>query len=208
MWKRIPYLSRSSTWKIYGSKQRIYFYRGKKNIMSIWFSADWHLGHTSIIEHCNRPFSNAFEMDQEIISRAKELVKPGNEFYFLGDISMNPAFVSKGLEAMGDRITFIFGNHDKKKIRKLVESSPNVVSAGELKGISPAGKYTVLCHYPLLTWDRKHYGSVHLHGHCHGNLPEEGNRLDVGVDNAYRLLGQYRPFSLGEIFEITAKSLY
>ena len=44
-----------------------------------------------------------------------------------------------------------------------------------------------LCHYPLLTWNRKPHGSVMLHGHCHGKLDEYNRqspdlRFDVGID--------------------------
>ncbi len=44
-----------------------------------------------------------------------------------------------------------------------------------------------LCHYPLLTWNRKPHGSIMLHGHCHGKLDEYNSlspdlRFDVGID--------------------------
>jgi calcineurin-like phosphoesterase family protein len=56
----------------------------------------------------------------------------------------------------------------------------------------------VMCHYPFEVWDRKHYGAIHYHGHSHGELHKIDNRLDVGVDSAYKLLGSYRPFALEE----------
>jgi len=58
------------------------------------------------------------------------------------------------------------------------------------------------CHYPYEQWERQHYGWGHIHGHCHGRLPEKPLRLDVGVDSAKKLLGAYRPFKLEEIVEI------
>ena len=39
----------------------------------------------------------------------------------------------------------------------------------------------VLCHYAMRVWDRSHYGSWHLYGHSHGNLPpwkSDSPRLD------------------------------
>jgi len=53
----------------------------------------------------------------------------------------------------------------------------------------------VLCHYPLARWDRSHYGSWHLHGHCHGNYHAlDGFIFDVGVDNC-----NFEPISLGDV---------
>ena len=44
-----------------------------------------------------------------------------------------------------------------------------------------------LCHYPMVTWNHKPYGSIMLHGHCHGKLDEHNRlandlRFDVGID--------------------------
>ena len=45
-----------------------------------------------------------------------------------------------------------------------------------------------LCHYPLLTWNRKPHGSCHAcTEHCHGKLDEYNRqspdlRFDVGID--------------------------
>ena len=39
----------------------------------------------------------------------------------------------------------------------------------------------------MVTWNRKHYGSVNVHGHCHGNIDDfneasDDLRVDVGID--------------------------
>jgi hypothetical protein len=46
------------------------------------------------------------------------------------------------------------------------------------------GKQVMLSHCPYETWFSSCHGSWHLHGHCHGRLPErvELLRFDVGVD--------------------------
>ena len=43
-----------------------------------------------------------------------------------------------------------------------------------------------LCHYPLLTWNRKPHGSCSMTEHCHGKLDEYNRqspdlRFDVGI---------------------------
>ena len=60
-------------------------------------------------------------------------------------------------------------------------------------------RHVVGCHYPLLTWNRKRYGAIHVHGHCHGNILPYGGRLDVGVDVAKIMFNEYRPFSFEEV---------
>ena len=52
----------------------------------IWFTADLHFGHSNIIQHCNRPFSNVDEMDNYLISRWNSVVKPNDTIFVLGDV--------------------------------------------------------------------------------------------------------------------------
>lgn len=82
----------------------------------------------------------------------------------------------------------------------------------------------ILAHYAMRVWDRSHHGSWMLYGHSHtsldkkaGDFRDEINNfylskktMDVGIDNAFRLLGEYRPFSFWEIKEImnTKEILY
>jgi calcineurin-like phosphoesterase family protein len=58
----------------------------------------------------------------------------------------------------------------------------------------------VLCHFPMLVWNRAHHGAIHLHGHSHGNLrfPNPSARImDVGVDANEALM----PVSLSRVME-------
>ena len=64
-----------------------------------------------------------------------------------------------------------------------------------------------MSHYAHRIWDKSHHGVCHLYGHSHSSLEhiEWGKSMDVGVDNAFRLFGQYRPFSMEEVTEILDK---
>lgn len=60
-------------------------------------------------------------------------------------------------------------------------------------------------HYPHLSWNHDGKGTIMLHSHNHGSLNqfnEQVKRLDVGIDSAYMILGEFRPFSHDEVLEI------
>lgn len=57
----------------------------------------------------------------------------------------------------------------------------------------------LLLHYPMQNWDDRHKQSIHLHGHTHGTLPLIPYRLDVGLDSAFNLFGEYKPFSFNDV---------
>jgi calcineurin-like phosphoesterase family protein len=59
-------------------------------------------------------------------------------------------------------------------------------------------------HYSHRVWDQHHKGVFHLYGHSHSSLEHEpnGRSIDVGIDNAYKLLGEYRPFNITEVYEV------
>ena len=65
---------------------------------------------------------------------------------------------------------------------------------GSLLEIKLDGQLIVLCHYSMRKWNKSHYGSWHLYGHSHGNLPPLGLSFDVGVDT-----NDYYPYSLDDV---------
>jgi calcineurin-like phosphoesterase family protein len=160
--------------------------------MAIWFTADTHFGHKNVIRYCERPFTSIQEMDEALIENWNNNVKPKDTIYHMGD------FILAGQEKANDyfsslngKILLIPGGHDKRWIRQGEYRSKsdfpiNILPAlHTIKLAMPdqeKPKLVVLCHYSMRVWDRSHYGSWHLFGHSHGNLPSQKNSLDVGVD--------------------------
>lgn len=91
-------------------------------------------------------------------------------------------------------------------------------SVSHYKEIKVDGQRICMGHYAFRVWNKSHHGSWNLHGHSHDTLPYMNTlgqdnlympehlplalQMDVGVDSAYRILGQYRPFSFTEVKNI------
>jgi len=168
--------------------------------MTVWFTADHHFGHANIIKYCNRPFASVQEMDEVMVARWNGTVGPDDTVYYLGDFTMRDD-AGRYLRWLHGQVKVIPGGHDRRWVRR----SAVTLSGHPVEILPPlyslevdVGKrhplVIVLCHYPLAVWDRRHYGSLHLHGHSHGRYTGEGRVMDVGID-----CHNFRPVSLGEV---------
>jgi calcineurin-like phosphoesterase family protein len=165
--------------------------------MTTWFTADQHFGHTRIIEYVKRPFSSVDEMDDALINSWNERVREEDLVYHLGDFTLsNYKGFEYYLNKLNGTIFFVPGGHDQRWLSSYKKngSDSKFTVLESLIVINVRNVDLVLCHYPLLTWERGHYGVIHLHGHSHGNVgcigrSNEGSagvipgyRVDVGVD--------------------------
>lgn len=175
----------------------------------IYFTADTHFHHKSVIEYCNRPAKDVEEMNALLVERWNSKVGNQDEMYFLGDFAFcgtNKATTI--LDQLNGKKYWIRGNHDYNLAKKVGHYFEWIKDYHVLRihdrYQSDSGEWTqyhqaiVLMHFPILSWENMQHGSWHLHGHCHGNLQDIGTtRLDIGVDtnNLY-------PYSYEEIRKI------
>lgn len=171
--------------------------------MTIWFTADHHFGHKNIIRFCNRSFENLDEMDKALIHNWNQLVAPEDDVYHLGDVGLcSTGKLRNYLEQLNGRIYLIRGNHEKTAMA-CKNRFEWIRDRYELKVDDPDShqgkRLIVLSHYAMRVWNTSHWGSWHLYGHSHGNLPdlEDSLSIDVGVD-----CHQYAPISYSQIKEI------
>ena len=64
---------------------------------NIWFTADFHFGHSNIIRYCNRPFQIVEEMDRTILDRLNDSAKANDILYFLGDFCIGSKAKAAGV---------------------------------------------------------------------------------------------------------------
>lgn len=176
--------------------------------MNYFFTSDWHLGHDTILKGFRKEvFSSTDEMNKKIISNIFEVIKPGDQLYYLGDMywkfpqdELDKLFIAFKKHKIN--FHFITGNHDPKHLKYSA-----IVWQGTLKDIVINKQPITLCHYPMVVWNKSHYNAWQLHGHIHYKdstwfkLFErdiyEGKQINVNCE-----LHNFMPLSFEELFEL------
>lgn len=177
--------------------------------MTIFITSDLHLSHKNILKYTDRHkyYTDIQDHDNQIIDTINKHVKKRDILYILGDVSFNyPKQQFDKLKC--NRINIIPGNHDKwinnevgdlYLLNDYITNNRIISICNNITDIKHNGATFIMSHYPLARWNKGHYGSYMLHGHCHGSYNNENSscrRLDVGWDNFYR------PITLDEIIDL------
>lgn len=116
----------------------------------------------------------------------------------------------------------LYGNHDPKKLGSLFDEAFNMEfifidpKTGDFRigqdynyGIYKSWIKIAASHYAMAIWNSNHKQAINLYGHSHSNAEKWLNEhmpdrraIDIGIDNAVKILGEYRPFTLPEIMDI------
>ena len=176
--------------------------------MSIYFTSDLHFGHKNIIRYDNRPFLTVEEMDNSLIEKWNNKVKSDDLTYILGDVSWyDDATTAKLINQLNGEKVLIKGNHDyiKTNIEQCFER------IYDYKEININDQLIVLCHYPIMFYNRSHYGSYMFYGHVHNsyqwnmieNYKHELQELDIKCNmfNVGTMIWNYEPVTFDEIIK-------
>lgn len=174
-----------------------------------FFTSDLHFGHKNVIKFDNRPFSSVEEMDDTLIENWNTKVDNKDIVYILGDVSWyKDQETADILHKLKGHKILIKGNHDRVhgQVRKQFD---NVTSYDEI--ILDKNKHIVLCHYPILFFNRHRYGSYMFYGHVHNSLDWlriESYRREIEAEgisfNAYNvgtMVQNYEPVNFDEIIK-------
>lgn len=158
---------------------------------NLFFTADLHFFHKKMLGL--RQFESLEAMHDRIAEDWNAQVGKDDHVWVLGDISFGRSDATvQELRRLNGYKHLVRGNHDKNLKPEVLETFVTVQDYKFLKvpyevnkGLT--GVYEVaLSHFPMLVWDKAHVGSLHFHGHSHGNLkfPDAEARIfDVGVDS-------------------------
>ncbi len=153
--------------------------------MNKWITSDIHLFHKRILEFCpeSRPFCEINEMHEFITSDWNERVKPDDEVIIVGDVSFGKLDETVSiLKRLHGNKKLVIGNHDEKLITQQAFLDCFVEVHVRLKEKYDK-KLVIIDHFPILDWQACRQGSIHLHGHMHGEQTGLlGRVFDVGMD--------------------------
>jgi calcineurin-like phosphoesterase family protein len=182
---------------------------------NIHFASDFHIGHLNVIKFDGRPFGNLEEMHLKLIENWNSVVGENDLVFYLGDFSYKDQGYGKWFrDQLNGKIHFIMGNHDRMRTVGRLGFDRIYGDDTALGGATISVKdeeanrgyqTIVMCHYPILSWNKSHHGSWHIHGHCHQSLTKNPEMewyykrkvIDAGVNG----LG-YTPISYTELKKI------
>lgn len=173
--------------------------------MKTYVTSDLHFDHRRVVEYTDRSEVITQEHHTEwLIDIWNSQVSKSDKVFHLGDFSFSHKYneIASVVKQLNGQKFFLKGNHDRSEVLDRLKDEYLIQDWWQYKEIKIQGTTACLFHFPIVSWHKRSYGSLCLHGHTHSSLPQASGRiLDVGIDNAYKLYGEHRLFSEQDILE-------
>lgn len=139
--------------------------------------SDTHFGHVGVCRFTRndgvtklRPWDTPEEMDEEMIRRWNDRVRPADKVYHLGDVVINRKALKTLSRLNGDKV-LIRGNHDIFRDDEYREYFRELRAYHVLNGM-------ILSHIPVHEASLGRFG-VNIHGHLHANRVTKARGVDA-----------------------------
>jgi calcineurin-like phosphoesterase family protein len=171
-----------------------------KNMSETFIISDTHFGHTGVCHFLRndgtklRPWDNPDDMDEVMIQRWNETVKPNDKVYHLGDVVINRKSLSTLYRLNGDKV-LIKGNHDIFKLQDYTNHFRDIRAYHVVHNI-------IFSHIPVHAGSKGRF-KANIHGHLHSNrVMFEGNKtIDPWYFCACVEHTDYKPIALDDILK-------
>ena len=144
---------------------------------SVFLVSDTHFGHLGVCKFTRddgvtklRPWDNPEEMDEEMVKRWNETVKPTDKVYHLGDVVINRKAMGIMRRLNGDKV-LIRGNHDIFRDDEYREYFRELRAYHVLNGM-------ILSHIPVHEASLGRFGT-NIHGHLHATRVKRARGVDA-----------------------------
>jgi calcineurin-like phosphoesterase family protein len=139
--------------------------------------SDTHFGHAGVCRFTEadgvtkiRPWTDPDEMDEEMIRRWNDTVRPSDKVYHLGDVVINRKSLPTLARLNGDKV-LIRGNHDIFRDDEYREYFRELRAYHVLNGM-------ILSHIPVHEASLGRFGT-NIHGHLHTNRVKKARGVDA-----------------------------
>lgn len=159
----------------------------------VWMTSDLHLGHTNIIQYCNRPFFNTAQMNEHLVAQTQK-VKDDEWLVIVGDLAMGDHDAAmEWVRRIPGRKVLVLGNHDLTRAGKCRYLNERAEDRRQplFEAVVPflawqdtLGQNVFVSHYPA-TVDYPLPRIVNYHGHLHRQVvppTETTHFVNVGWD--------------------------
>jgi calcineurin-like phosphoesterase family protein len=144
---------------------------------AVFLTSDTHFGHAGVCRFTEadgvtkiRPWTDPNEMDEEMVKRWNDTVRPNDKVYHLGDVVINRKSLSIMSRLNGDKV-LIRGNHD------IFRDDEYRLYFRELRAYHVMNGM-ILSHIPLHEASLGRFG-VNIHGHLHSNRVKKARGIDA-----------------------------
>ena len=134
---------------------------------AVFLVSDTHFGHMGVCKFTRndgvtklRPWNSPEEMDEEMVKRWNETVRPNDKVYHLGDVVINRKALHILHRLNGDKV-LIRGNHDIFKLEDYTAHFRDIRGCHVMNNM-------ILSHIPVHV-DSKGRFDANIHGHLHAN---------------------------------------
>jgi calcineurin-like phosphoesterase family protein len=144
---------------------------------AVFLVSDTHFGHAGVCKFTEsdgvtkiRPWTDPQEMDEEMVKRWNETVRPNDKVYHLGDVVINRKSLSIMSRLNGDKV-LIRGNHDIFRDDEYRQHFRELRAYHVMNGM-------ILSHIPVHEASLGRFG-VNIHGHTHTNRVLKARGIDA-----------------------------
>lgn len=139
--------------------------------------SDTHFGHAGVCRFTEadgvtkiRPWTDPDEMDEEMVRRWNNVVRPNDKVYHLGDVVINRKSLKTMARLNGDKV-LIRGNHDIFRDEEYREYFRELRAYHVLNGM-------ILSHIPVHEASIGRFGT-NIHGHLHTGRVKKARGVDA-----------------------------
>ena len=129
---------------------------------NVWFIGDTHFYHNNIIEYCNRPFKDVYEMNEQEVQNWNNTVSKNDKVFMVGDFALaNKAKIIEIGQRLNGRKTLILGNHDHESKYTYYEAGFEYVSRYPII----FEDLYIISHQPQFIQSHSMYANIFAHVH-------------------------------------------